>query len=100
MPFFALTRLTNPIGLRVSKIEIICNLLLIALLDRRKHSSGMILTSNRDVSEWGEIFPEPVLASAAIDRIFDRADIVLFRGESYRLKGRINHREIDGEKKE
>lgn len=59
------------------------------LLDRRKHSSAMILTSNRDVSEWGEVFPEPVLASAAIDRIFDRAEIVLFRGESYRLKGRI-----------
>ena len=62
--------------------------------------SAMILTSNRDVSEWGQIFPEPVLASAAIDRIFDRADIVLFRGERYRLKGRINQREIDEVSKE
>jgi DNA replication protein DnaC len=67
------------------------------LLDRRKHSSAMILTSNRDVSEWGQVFPDPVLASAAIDRMFDRADIVLYRGDSYRLKGRIEQREIDGE---
>ena len=62
------------------------------LLDRRKHSSAMILTSNRDVEEWGEMFPEPVLANAAIDRMFDRAEIVLFKGESYRMKGKINVR--------
>ena len=65
------------------------------LLDRRKHSAAMILTSNRDVCEWGHVFPEPVLASAAIDRLFDRPDIHLFGGESYRLKGRINNPELD-----
>lgn len=65
------------------------------LLDRRKHSAAMILTSNRDVCEWGQVFPEPVLASAAIDRLFDRAEILLFAGESYRLKGRIVTRDLD-----
>jgi DNA replication protein DnaC len=65
------------------------------LLDRRKHSSAMILTSNRDVSEWGQVFPEPVLASAAIDRLFDRAEIQLFNGPSYRLKGRIIDIKLD-----
>jgi DNA replication protein DnaC len=60
------------------------------LLDRRKHSSALILTSNRDVDEWGSVFPDPVLASAAIDRLFDRAQIVTFTGESYRLKGKIS----------
>jgi DNA replication protein DnaC len=65
------------------------------LLDRRKHSSAMILTSNRDVSEWGQVFPDPVLASAAIDRLFDRAEIQLFNGQSYRLKGRITDIELD-----
>lgn len=59
------------------------------LLDRRKYSSSMILTSNRDVSEWPEVFIDPVLASAALDRIFDRAEIVVFKGKSYRLSGRI-----------
>jgi len=60
------------------------------LLDRRKHSSAMILTSNRDVAEWSEMFTEPVLASAAIDRVFDRAEIVTFNGPSYRMKGKLS----------
>ena len=65
------------------------------LLDRRRYSSAMILTSNRDVKEWGEMFPDPVIANATIDRIFDRAEIVMFRGKSYRLKGRITDPKID-----
>lgn len=59
------------------------------LLDRRKYSSSMILTSNRDVNEWPEVFSDPVLSSAALDRIFDRAEIIVFKGKSYRLNGRI-----------
>lgn len=59
------------------------------LFDRRKYHSAMILTSNRDIKEWNEVFPDPVLANATIDRIFDRAQIVIFEGKSYRLKGRI-----------
>jgi len=59
------------------------------LLDRRKLSSAMILTSNRDISEWSEVFADPVLANAAIDRMFEQAEIVVFEGKSYRLKDRI-----------
>ena len=40
------------------------------LFDRRKFSSAMILTSNRSVAEWGQVFPDPILASATIDRMF------------------------------
>lgn len=64
------------------------------LMDRRKHSSAMILTSNRDVSEWAEVFPDPIIANATVDRIFDRAKTVLFKGQSYRLKGRIQTRDL------
>jgi DNA replication protein DnaC len=60
------------------------------LFDRRKYSSALVLTSNRDIEEWGEVFPDPVLANATIDRIFDRAIIVAFQGQSYRLKGKIS----------
>jgi DNA replication protein DnaC len=67
------------------------------LLDRRKHSSAMILTSNRAVEEWGEVFPEPVLANCTIDRMFENADVVVFKGDSYRLKGRIKTKDIDAE---
>lgn len=65
------------------------------LLDRRKHSSALILTSNRAVTEWGDVFPDPILASASIDRMFEQAKIVQFIGESYRLSGRIIAKDID-----
>ena len=67
------------------------------LFDRRKHSSAMILTSNRDVEEWPQVFNEPVLASAAIDRMFEQATICIFQGPSHRMKGRIIFNEIDKE---
>ena len=54
-------------------------------MDRRRFSSSMILTSNRDVAEWGAVFPDPVVANATIDRIFDRAEVLEFVGRSYRL---------------
>lgn len=65
------------------------------LLDRRKHAAAMIITSNRAVEEWPEVFPDPVLAAAAIDRMFDRAEVMLFSGDSYRLKGRIESKIVD-----
>lgn len=67
------------------------------LFDRRKHSSAMILTSNRDVEEWPQVFNEPVLASAAIDRMFEQATVCIFQGPSHRMKGRIIFNEIDKE---
>ena len=60
------------------------------LLDRRRHSSALLLTSNRDVEEWGSVFSDPVLAGAAIDRLFDRPRVVHFIGRNYRLKGKIS----------
>jgi len=65
------------------------------LFDRRKHNSAMILTSNRDVEEWPQVFSEPILASAAIDRMFENANISIFEGPSHRMKSRIIFKEID-----
>lgn len=67
------------------------------LFDRRKHNSAMILTSNRDVEEWPQVFADPILAGAAIDRMFENAHICIFEGSSHRMKGRIMFREIDNE---
>jgi DNA replication protein DnaC len=68
------------------------------LFDRRKHNSAMILTSNRDVEEWPQFFSDPILAGAAIDRMFEKAHISIFQGKSYRMKGRIILAEVDNEK--
>jgi DNA replication protein DnaC len=49
------------------------------LFDRRKHNSAMILTSNRDAEEWPQVFTDPILAGAAIDRMFERAVTILIQ---------------------
>lgn len=67
------------------------------LFDRRKYNSAMILTSNRDVEEWPQVFTDPILAGAAIDRMFENAHICIFEGPSHRMKGRIVFKEIDNE---
>ena len=67
------------------------------LFDRRKHNSAMLLTSNRDVEEWPQVFSDPVLANAAIDRMFETSNICVFEGESYRMKSRIMLKDFDKE---
>ncbi len=45
------------------------------------------MTSNKAFGAWGEVFAgDPVMASAALDRLLHRCTIVNIRGESYRLK--------------
>jgi DNA replication protein DnaC len=68
------------------------------LLDRRKHSSALILTSNRDISEWPGVFPDLVLANATIDRMFENAQTFIFQGQSHRLNGKYSIDTIDNGK--
>ncbi len=44
-----------------------------------------MLTSNRSPSEWHDLFGDPLLASAGLDRLAHRAIVVLITGQSYRL---------------
>ncbi len=48
-----------------------------------------VLTSNKGFTDWGHIFGgDPVLASAALDRLLHRCTVVNIRGDSYRLRDR------------
>ena len=51
----------------------------------RYERSSIILTSNRAPAEWPELFGDPLLASAGLDRLADRASVVTITGASYRL---------------
>ena len=48
--------------------------------------SSMIFTSNRKIESWIELFHNPVMANAAMDRIINRAIRIVLDGESYRKK--------------
>jgi DNA replication protein DnaC len=45
------------------------------------------VTSNRAPAEWVELFGDPLLASAGLDRLGDRAEVVIIRGQSFRTQG-------------
>ena len=46
----------------------------------------MILTSNRGFAEWGEVFGDPVVAAALLDRLLHHATVVQIEGNSYRMR--------------
>lgn len=47
-------------------------------------NSSIIITSNRKIECWMELFHDPVMANAAMDRIVNKAFRVILDGESYR----------------
>jgi len=56
------------------------------LVNARYEKASMILTSNKSFREWGEIFGDPVAASAMLDRLLHHCHIVNIKGNSYRLR--------------
>jgi len=59
------------------------------LVNRRYTKGSMIVTSNKRVSEWAELFGEEVLAAAILDRLLHDAEVLTINGPSYRLRGRM-----------
>lgn len=48
--------------------------------------SAMIMTGNRGFGEWADIFGDPVVATALLDRLLHHAVVVPIEGNSYRLR--------------
>jgi DNA replication protein DnaC len=58
------------------------------VINERYERGSILLTSNRVPNEWPDLFLDPLLASAGLDRLLDRAEVVIIRGASYRAQGR------------
>lgn len=58
------------------------------VINERYERGSILLTSNRAPNEWPDLFLDPLLASAGLDRLLDRAEVVIIRGASYRAQGR------------
>lgn len=54
------------------------------IIRSRYERGAMVITSNRDTSEWYPLFGDPLLASAAMDRLLHHAHVIDIDGESYR----------------
>lgn len=56
------------------------------IIRKRYENGSIIITTNRNFEDWGNIFGDNVLASAIIDRIVHHAYIIKINGESFRIK--------------
>jgi len=60
--------------------------LLFQVLAERHERRSVIITSNLGFADWTQIFGEPTLTAALLDRLTHKAHIVTCDWESYRLK--------------
>jgi DNA replication protein DnaC len=65
----------------------------------RYEQASTLMTSNRAVEEIGQLFGDPLLASAAMDRLLHHAHIIVMEGDSYRnpprpQRGRLREPEV------
>lgn len=56
------------------------------LIDKRYEKKSTIITTNINFSNWDEVFMDPVIANAILDRVLHHAHVVNIPGRSYRLK--------------
>lgn len=54
------------------------------LIEERYRRGSMIVTSNRAPQDWYPLFPNPVIAESALDRLINCAHQVVLTGRSYR----------------
>ena len=56
------------------------------LVNARYERGSLVVTSNKPFTAWAEVFGDPVVAAAMLDRLVHHADILSLKGDSYRLK--------------
>ncbi len=63
------------------------------LVTERHLKSSIIITSNRPPPDWVALFPDPVMANSALDRLAHHAHHLIMQGESYRrnLKPKLSN---------
>jgi DNA replication protein DnaC len=60
------------------------------LVCERYERASTILTSNRDFSEWPLVFSNPLMGSAAMDRLVHHGLKIVIEGKSYRLSNFVS----------
>ena len=64
-----------------------CNLFFRFVANRYEKASTLI-TSNKAFSDWAELFCDPVIVTAILDRLLHHSAVINIKGNSYRLKSR------------
>lgn len=56
------------------------------IISKRYEEGSLIITTNKPIDQWGEIFSDNILASAISDRIVHHSVIIRVSGPSFRTK--------------
>jgi DNA replication protein DnaC len=56
------------------------------IINERYERGSILLTSNRPPEEWPDLFGDPLLASAGLDRLTHGAQVVIITGASFRAQ--------------
>jgi len=59
---------------------------LFQVISQRYLRGSIILTTNRGVGSWGDIFADTTIAAAMLDRLLHRFVVINITGDSYRLR--------------
>lgn len=69
-----------------------CNLFFRFIANRYEKTST-IITSNKAFTDWTELFHDPIIVTAILDRLLHHSAVVNIKGNSYRLKGKLEKKE-------
>jgi len=70
-----------------------CNLFFRFIANRYEKTST-IITSNKAFSDWTELFHDPVIVTAFLDRLLHHSVVINIRGKSYRLRGKLGENKV------
>lgn len=63
--------------------------LIFQFISQRYERGSLVITSNLEFSRWVEVLGDPALTTALLDRLTHHSHILLFDGDSFRLRERL-----------
>lgn len=63
--------------------------LLFRIISDSYERRSLVITTNLEFSKWGSLFTDDQMAAAMIDRLAHHGHLILFEGESYRMKNAL-----------
>ena len=71
-----------------------CNLFFRFIANRYEKASTVI-TSNKAFSDWTELFHDPIIVTAILDRLLHHSVVINIKGNSYRLRGKVKEKAVN-----
>ncbi|MED4985441.1 ATP-binding protein, partial [Geobacillus stearothermophilus] len=53
-------------------------------------AKSIIVTTNLQFGQWNNVFGDPILTEAVIDRLIHHSHLIIFKGDSHRYKDSIS----------